>query len=178
MATYFRSYTQALPVIEALQNQVLAVAKEVAKTGEVLVRDAGADDFGLTDFALTVPAGNKGDIDFIGTSSSPYAIPDRKAYGLYGILLEVEDPAVHVDYVDLYVGGSRVRRWTLHPVKDASANGKVLYFSQDNAIILKEGAKINIKVRAVNEDTANAKKIRIIPLAFVGEPKGDILMKG
>ncbi len=175
--TYFRTYVQALQTIQTVARQTLEVARAINRAGDVVLRDLTAEDLGLQHFRLTIPAGNTNPVDFVGTAVNPAVVPDRKAFGFYGLVLEVEDPAVHVDYVDLYVGGSRLRRWALHAVKDSADAGRTLYFSADNAVVLKEGTKFHIQVKAVNTDTANPRDIVLSILGFVGEPLGDTIMR-
>ena len=177
LITYLRTYAQALPVVEQVASKTLEVARSIIRAGQVIRRDLTASDLGITDFKLEVPAGNTGEVDYIGSATSPVTVPDRKAIGIYGIVLEKEDENVHVDYIDLYVGGSRVRRWVLHPIKDGADTGKTLYLTSDQAIVLKEGSKFYVKVRAVNEDGSNPHDVRIVFLGFVAEPANEVIAK-
>jgi hypothetical protein len=169
--TYFRTYAQALPTVEAVAKQTLAVARDIIRAGEVVLRDLTAADFNLPYWEVSLAPGTA-ENDYI----VEFVIPDRKAYGIYGLVLESEPPEASIDYVDIYVGGSRVRRIPVHAVKDGADTGKTLYLSAEQAIILKEGAKVTVKVRATNSGSA-AVKAKLAFLGFVAEPLNETITK-
>jgi len=170
---YYRTFAQAFPTYIELIRQVAVATKEIVKVGEIIVRDAVPEDFGLNDWAVSFTTGANGlasDVVYVD-----YEIPQGKAVGLYGINLEDEGGA-HVLFVDIYVGGSRVRRISLQVTKDGADTGKVVYFGTDEALIVREGQKLTIKVTASgNANTSYTARVGI--LAVVGEAKGKVVYK-
>ena len=171
--TYYRTYAQAFPTIVALANEVARATRSIIRVGDVIVRDAVPQDFGLTDWKVSFSTDANGvasDVAYVD-----YEIPQGKVVGIYGFNLEDEGGA-HIIYADVYVGGSRVRRISFQVAKDGADTGKVVYLGSDEALIIREGQKLSIKLYATGDATANY-TARIGILAVVGEARGKVVYK-
>jgi hypothetical protein len=166
--TYYRTYAQAIAKVQETADVTRAVAQSInGNQGVIVVRDLTAQDLGTQ--VVEIPAGN-----FTVTIASG-VVPSGKAYGIYGF--ELTSPFVKVANgnlvgltLDVYVGGSRVKRVYLDVVNDDADTG-LTYYIADKSIVMKQQIQYSFVLSGVNL-TGSTVTLMVNVLGFVGEPNG------
>lgn len=161
--TYYTSLAEALPVVNAVVQKAVEIEQQSVQ-GQVVFRDLVASDLGLSSWLLA-PSGGASTVTIVAN----YQIPSKVTIGIFGFAVDTFGQQMSVEYVDLYVGGSRVRRWSLSPAQ-ANKQGGVMYLSAEESIILTDNSQITL-VAVVNNPIGSG-FLKLAVLGVVAEPLG------